>query len=110
MKKFTDRPVKLLSVFLPTHVSLATIIFTTTILRLSEYCLGQPGWAGTRRNIHPLAGPSRTTVGPRENGVPLHTGKGSGRGLCPLPRKFFGLLSGKWRILVHSGCYLCRLQ
>jgi len=25
-----------------------------TILRLCGFCLGQPGWAGTRRNIHPL--------------------------------------------------------
>jgi len=22
----------------------------------------------------------------------------------------YPLLSGKWRVLVHSGCYLCRLQ
>ena len=27
---------------------------TTTVLRLSGFCLGQPGWAGTRRNVHPL--------------------------------------------------------
>jgi len=27
---------------------------TTTILRLSGFCLGQPGWAGARRNICPL--------------------------------------------------------
>ena len=26
----------------------------TTVLRLSQFWLGQPGWAGTRRNIHPL--------------------------------------------------------
>ena len=26
----------------------------TTILWLSGFCLGLPGWAGTRRNIHPL--------------------------------------------------------
>jgi len=26
----------------------------TTILRLSGFFPGQPGWAGTRRNIHPL--------------------------------------------------------
>ena len=26
----------------------------TTVLRLCGFCLGQPGWAGTRRNIHPL--------------------------------------------------------
>jgi len=26
----------------------------TTVLRLCRICLGQPGWAGTRRNIHPL--------------------------------------------------------
>ena len=29
-------------------------ITTTTILRLSGFCPGQPGWADTRRNIHPL--------------------------------------------------------
>jgi len=26
----------------------------TTVLRLYGLCLGQPGWASTRRNIHPL--------------------------------------------------------
>jgi len=26
----------------------------TTVLRLCGFCPGQPGWAGTRRNIHPL--------------------------------------------------------
>jgi len=26
----------------------------TTVLRLCGNCPGQPGWAGTRRNIHPL--------------------------------------------------------
>jgi len=26
----------------------------TTILQLSGFCLGQPGWAATRRNIHPV--------------------------------------------------------
>jgi len=26
----------------------------TTVLWLSGFCLGQPGWAGTKRNIHPL--------------------------------------------------------
>jgi len=26
----------------------------TTILQLSGFCLGQPRWAGTRGNIHPL--------------------------------------------------------
>jgi len=26
----------------------------TTVLRLYGFCPGQPGWAGTRRNIHPL--------------------------------------------------------
>jgi len=26
----------------------------TTVLQLCGFCLGQPGWAGTRRNIHPL--------------------------------------------------------
>jgi len=41
-------PVKLWS---PVFYSAAT---TTTILQLSGLCLGQPGWAGTRRNIHPL--------------------------------------------------------
>jgi len=33
----------------------STIIHThTTVLRLFGFCPGQPGWAGTRRNIHPL--------------------------------------------------------
>jgi len=27
----------------------------TTVLRLSGFCPGQPRWASTRRNIHPLA-------------------------------------------------------
>jgi len=27
---------------------------TTTILQLSGFCPGQPGWDGTRRNIHLL--------------------------------------------------------
>jgi len=26
----------------------------TTVLRLSGFWMGQTGWAGTRRNIHPL--------------------------------------------------------
>jgi len=26
----------------------------TTVLWLYGFCLGQPGWASTRRNIHPL--------------------------------------------------------
>jgi len=26
----------------------------TTVLRLFGFCPEQPGWAGTRRNIHPL--------------------------------------------------------
>jgi len=26
----------------------------TTVLRLCGICPGKPGWAGTRRNIHPL--------------------------------------------------------
>jgi len=26
----------------------------TTVLWLYGFCLGQPGWAGTTRNIHPL--------------------------------------------------------
>jgi len=26
----------------------------TTVIRLCGFCPGQPGWAGTRRNIHPL--------------------------------------------------------
>jgi len=25
----------------------------TTVLQLFGFCQGQPGWAGTRRNIHP---------------------------------------------------------
>jgi len=28
--------------------------YTTIVLRLSGFYLGQPGWASTRRNIHPL--------------------------------------------------------
>jgi len=31
-----------------------TTATTSTVLRLSEFCPGQPGWAGTRTNIHPL--------------------------------------------------------
>ena len=31
-----------------------TTTTTTTILWLCGFCPGQPGWAGTRRNIHPL--------------------------------------------------------
>jgi len=27
----------------------------TTVLRLCGICPGQPGWAGTRKNIHPLS-------------------------------------------------------
>jgi len=26
----------------------------TAVVRVCGFCLGQPGWAGTRRNIHPL--------------------------------------------------------
>jgi len=38
------------------HHELYTHIHTqhTTVLRLFGFCPGQPGWAGTRRNIHPL--------------------------------------------------------
>jgi len=35
---------------LPTSV----ILTTTTVLLFSGFCLGQPRWAGTIRNIHPL--------------------------------------------------------
>jgi len=38
---------------LPTSVDKHTHTHTT-VLQLSGFCLGQPGWAGTRRNIHPL--------------------------------------------------------
>jgi len=31
-----------------------TTTTTTTVLRLSRFCLGQPRWASTRWNIHPL--------------------------------------------------------
>jgi len=31
-----------------------TCYYTTTILQLSALCLGQPGWASPRRNIHAL--------------------------------------------------------
>jgi len=37
------------------HYAIYTSAHThTTILWLSGFCPGQPGWAGTRRNIHPL--------------------------------------------------------
>jgi len=32
----------------------AMILNQTTVLQLSGFCQGQPGWAGTRRNVHPL--------------------------------------------------------
>ena len=32
--------------------------------------------------------------------------QGRGGGVCPIPRKLFRLLSGKWHILVHSECYV----
>jgi len=35
-------------------VQTTTTTTTTTILQLSGYCQGLPGWADTRRNIHPL--------------------------------------------------------
>jgi len=35
--------------------------------------------------------------------APSQTYSPVGRGLCPIP-DFFGLLSGKWHVLVHSGC------
>ena len=34
----------------------------TTVLRLCGICPGQPGWAGTRRNIHPLKKHSPTQI------------------------------------------------
>jgi len=37
-----------------TNLNITNTTTTTTILRLSGFCLGQSGWAGTRRNIHPL--------------------------------------------------------
>jgi len=50
------------SIFLHSHdlcpscknCTLLVSISHSTILRLSGFCPGQPGWAGTRRNIHPL--------------------------------------------------------
>jgi len=35
-------------------LTIPTVKTHTTILQLSGFCPGQPGWAGTRRNIHPL--------------------------------------------------------
>jgi len=37
-----------------TQLLLASDIHTT-IVRLFGFCPGQPGWAGIRRNIYPLA-------------------------------------------------------
>ena len=36
------------------HMLSTTTTTTTTVLRLFGFCPGQPGWASTRRNIHPL--------------------------------------------------------
>jgi len=33
-------------------IQYGTSTATTTILQLSGFCPEQPGWAGTRRNIH----------------------------------------------------------
>jgi len=30
------------------------LLYLTVVFRLYGFCLGQPGWAGTRRNIHPF--------------------------------------------------------
>jgi len=38
------------------HTTTHTHMHThATIIWLSGFCLGQPGWAGTGRNIHPHA-------------------------------------------------------
>jgi len=42
----------------------ATTITHTTVLRLCGICPGQPGWAGTWRNIHPQLA---TTIGSDKN-------------------------------------------
>ena len=36
------------------NTTTATTHKHTTVLQLYGFCLGQPGWAGIRRNIHPL--------------------------------------------------------
>ena len=36
------------------HTATTTTTTITTVLRLSGFCSGQPRWASTRRNIHPL--------------------------------------------------------
>jgi len=36
------------------HAQIRWYTHNTTILRLCGFCLGQLGWASTRRNIHPL--------------------------------------------------------
>jgi len=35
----------------------------TTVLRLCGICPGQPGWGGTRRNIHPLRSSWSSVIG-----------------------------------------------
>jgi len=37
-----------------THTHTHTTHTHTTVLRLSGFCPGQPGWVSTRRNIHPI--------------------------------------------------------
>jgi len=37
-----------------TYLHTHTHTHTQTVLRLSGFCPGQPGWASTRRSIHPL--------------------------------------------------------
>jgi len=56
----------------------------TTILQLCGICPGQPGWAGTRRNIHPLHKCfyhytliNLTNYSETGKGTPDHTGKQS---------------------------------
>jgi len=36
------------------YACILTTTTTATILRLSGFCPGQPGWASSRWNIHPL--------------------------------------------------------
>ena len=40
--------------YIHTYTYIHTHTHNTTVLRLCGICPGKPGWAGTRRNIHPL--------------------------------------------------------
>ena len=66
VKNFTTRCTIVQSAVLRSHVVCLSVRLSvmlvdhdhththTTVLRLCGICPGQPGWAGTRRNIHPL--------------------------------------------------------